>query len=29
MQIYRIWAKDLFVHEGMKEVSCVIDLIFL
>jgi hypothetical protein len=28
MQVYRIRVEDLFVHEGMKEVSCGIDLIF-
>jgi hypothetical protein len=28
MQVYRIWVDDLFVPEGMKEVSCGIDPIF-
>jgi hypothetical protein len=28
MQVYKIWVEDLFVHEGMKEGSCGIDLIF-
>jgi hypothetical protein len=28
MQVYKIWVKDLFVHEGMKEVSWGIDPIF-